>query len=104
MASNAPAIEKEIQEFVFRRTGEQVKLDLGTEGQVSIEHVGHRGSIMLGTFWLKVLQHPNNYPVQQYPYRRLYKAAGKYQMSLRVDTVRVDVCLVSILLFYFMVA
>ncbi|KAK7504733.1 hypothetical protein BaRGS_00003761, partial [Batillaria attramentaria] len=95
MASDQPAIEKEIQEFVFTRTGEKVRVDLGTEGQAAIVPVSHHGSTVLGIFWLRVLQHPNNYPPQHYPYRQLYRAAGKHLVSLRVDTVNIMVCLVT---------
>ena len=103
MANQVPAIESMIQRFVFDRTGEKVKLVLGTEDQVAIEPISHHGSTMLGIFWLKVLQHPNNYPVEHYPYCKQYKAAGKHQMVLHVDTVKINVSLVSfsLLLGYF---
>ena len=95
MAYQVPAIESMIQGFVFDRTGEKVKLVLGTEDQVAIEPISHHGSTMLGVFWLKVLQHPNNYPVEHYPYCKQYKAAGKHQVVLHVDTIKINVCLVS---------
>ena len=101
MDKYAPAMEKEIQAFVFGRTWEKVKLVLGTEDQVAIEPISHHGSTMLGIFWLKVLQHPNNYPVQHYPYSKLYKAAGKHQVTLHVDTVKISICLVSSFSFVF---
>ncbi|KAL8589686.1 hypothetical protein ACOMHN_027194 [Nucella lapillus] len=90
-----PDIERTIQEFVFDRTNEKVRLNLGTEGQVAIETVSPHGSTMLGVFWIRVLQHPNNYPVYRYPYKKLYKASGKHLVSLRVDTVTITVCLAT---------
>ncbi|XP_076464217.1 uncharacterized protein LOC143296266 [Babylonia areolata] len=90
-----PAIERQIQEFIFDRSGEKVRLNLGKEGQVAIETVSPHGSTVLGILWVKVLQHPNNYPVYRFPYRKLYKASGKHLLTLRVDTVTVTVCLAT---------
>jgi hypothetical protein len=54
MGTDTTAVEKEIQQFVFDRTGEKVWLDLGTEGEVSVRPVSQHGSTVLGIFWLKV--------------------------------------------------
>lgn len=95
METEPHAIEKDIQEFVSSRIGEKVKLDLGSEGKVSIKPICPHGSTVLGIFWLWVLQHPNNYPPQHYPYRRLYRAASRYKVMLKVDTITITVCLVK---------
>lgn len=92
---DTPAIEHEIQDFVFKRIGERVRLDLGTEGQVAIAPVSPHGSTILGIFWVQVVQHPNNYPPRHYPYRHLYQAAGKHVVALGVDTVCITVCLAT---------
>lgn len=85
------AAEKGLEDFVKSKTAESVCLDLSTPSIVVIKRKGKHGSILLGTFWMNVLQHPNNYPVQRYPYKKLYDKNGHYKVILRVDDVTMTV-------------
>lgn len=85
------AAEKGLEDFVKSKTAESVCLDLSTPSIVVIKRKGKHGSILLGTFWMNVLQHPNNYPVQRYPYKKLYDKNGHYKVMLRVDDVTMTV-------------
>lgn len=84
-------IETYIKDFVKARTGERVYIDLSTPSVVLIRVVSALGSSALSAFWLNILQHPNNYPVQHYPYRRLYHKNGTYKVVLTVDDVTLTV-------------
>lgn len=85
------AIETKLEDFVRSRTAEVVQLDLSQPSIAVIKRRGKHGSILLGTFWMRVLQHPNNYPVQRYPYKKLYDKNGHYKVVLRVDDVTISV-------------
>ncbi|XP_062574009.1 uncharacterized protein LOC134235860 [Saccostrea cucullata] len=85
------AMETRLQDFVKSKTAESVYLDLSSPSIIVVKRRGKQGSILLGTFWMNVLQHPNNYPVQRYPYKKLYDKNGHYKVMLRVDDVSITV-------------
>lgn len=85
------SIETYIKDFVRARTGEKIYIDLSTPSEVLIRDVTAKGSSALAAFWLNILQHHNNYPVQHYPYRRLYQKNGTYKVVLTVDDVTLTV-------------
>lgn len=84
-------IETFIKDFVWARTGETVYIDLSTPSVVLIRDVTVHGSTALAALWLNILQHPNNYPVLRYPYRKLYNKNGTYRVVLTVDDVTLTV-------------
>lgn len=84
-------IETFIKDFVWARTGETVYTDLSTPSVVLLRDVKTSGSTALAALWLNILQHPNNYPVQRYPYRKLYQTNGTYKVVLTVDDVTLTV-------------
>ena len=84
-------VETFIKDFVWARTGEKVYVDLSTPSVVLIRDVTAYGSTALAALWLNILQHPNNYPVQHYPYRKLYQKNGTYNVVLSVDDVTLTV-------------
>ncbi|CAG2209035.1 unnamed protein product [Mytilus edulis] len=84
-------IETFIKDFVWARTGETVYTDLSTPSVVLLRDVKTCGSTALAALWLNILQHPNNYPVQRYPYRKLYQTNGTYKVVLTVDDVTLTV-------------
>ncbi|XP_067680544.1 uncharacterized protein [Haliotis asinina] len=92
-----PAIERDIRNFVATKIGERVYLYLAEASKVSIRHVRKSGSTLLAIFWIRVLQHENNYPMQQFPYRKLYGSgrSGEDRVILSVDGVKVAVFMSS---------
>ncbi|XP_041354358.1 uncharacterized protein LOC121372152 [Gigantopelta aegis] len=96
MAEEA-AIEKHVRTFVSAKTGEMVYLDISKERTVCIKHVSKRGSTALAILWINVLQHPNNYPLKRFPYRKMYKRASKGddRVILQVDGMKVSVFMAS---------
>ena len=62
-------LENFIKDFVFHRVSEVVDLHLKT-GVISIQHVSKKGSILLAKLWANILQHPPNYPPDEYPYKQ----------------------------------
>ncbi|XP_071080430.1 uncharacterized protein [Haliotis cracherodii] len=92
-----PAIERDIRNFVATKTGERVYLYLAETSTVSIRHVRKSGSTVLAIFWIKVLQHQNNYPMQHFPYRKLYGSgrSGEDRVVLSVDGVKLAVFMSS---------
>lgn len=85
------ALETRLEDFVKSKTAESVYLDLSAPSTIVIKRRGKHGSVLLGTFWMNVLQHPNNYPVQRYPYKKLYDKNRNYKVMLRVDDVSMTV-------------
>lgn len=63
MSSSTTELEEDINSFIHARTGEKIYLDLSLVGNVILKPLCTRGSNALGAFWVKLLQHPNNYPV-----------------------------------------
>lgn len=84
-------IETFVKDFVWARTGETVYIDLSTPSVVLIRDVTTHGSTALAALWLNILQHPNNYPVQRFPYIKLYQKNGMYKVMLAVDDVTLTV-------------
>ena len=83
------AFETKLVNFVKSRTAEVVQLDL-SKPSIAVIKQTERGSKCLGTFWMEVLQHPNNYPKERYPYRRIEDKWG-YKDLLRVADVTISV-------------
>ena len=88
-------IEVRLENFVKSKTAEEIYLDISRPRTVTIRHKAYGGSIALAIFWVNVLQSPNNYPVQQYPYRTLYDKNSHYKVVLRVDDVTITVNMVN---------
>ena len=65
-------LEKYIKDFVYKKLAERVELTL--RDSILIHHVTKKGSIVLATFWANVLQHPKNFPKEQFPYQEIKDA------------------------------
>ena len=79
-------LEKYIKDFIFAKTAEQV--DLTLKQAISIRTASHRGSIVLATFWANILQHENNFPKQNFPYREEKdKTTGITRLILKAEDV-----------------
>ena len=69
-------IEKNIREFVFSKTNEDVYLDVSKKNLITIKRRSKAGSVALAMFWLRVFRHQNNYPMPKYPYKDMYDKQG----------------------------
>lgn len=58
--------EETINNFIHSKTGEKIYLDIATENVIQLQPLCKRGSVPMGSFWVHVFQHSNNYPVSQF--------------------------------------
>ena len=87
-------LEKYIKDYVYDKTGESVYLHL--EDAITISHITKRGSITLAILWANILQHPNNFPPEEYPYSKFYDTpTGGDRLVLKAEGVIFTVCTVS---------
>ena len=83
-------LESFIHEFILDKTQEKVELVLSKD--LEIRPINRKGSILLAIFWVKVLQHPTNYPTSHYPYQKIRLPGGKADhLIVRVDDVVITV-------------
>ncbi|GFO14318.1 hypothetical protein PoB_004082300 [Plakobranchus ocellatus] len=87
--------EKDLSNTIYAKTGEHICINLPSENVVEVRAISRKGSMPLGIFWVHVFQHPNNYPVYSYPYKKLYHGKKDYELQLRVDGVNVTINLAS---------
>ena len=64
-------IESYIYEYVLEKSGERVKLEPKMEC-ITLKSTAKGGTTLLAGFWLRILQHGNNFPNEKYTYQRKY--------------------------------
>ncbi|PAA76932.1 hypothetical protein BOX15_Mlig004046g5, partial [Macrostomum lignano] len=78
-----------VKRFVGEKTGLGVRVDLQTNW-VAIKSLEANGSVALAMFWIKVLQHKDNYPTDRVHYHRGRDSeTGADRLLIRVDDVTI---------------
>ena len=87
-------IKKIIQGFVSMKIAEDVSVDLSDE-RIEVEHTHTNGSTVLAILWVKVFQHPENFPVSAYSYRRHKNTDGSESLVVHIDDAQISVNLLT---------
>lgn len=88
-------LENYVNNYVQKKLGEGVRVVM-VKNNISVESDNPKGSVILGIFWMKVLQHELNYSqkMYKYDYRSDLKSSVQ-RVSLRVEDVELLVDLNS---------